>query len=58
VLVGLQKAAEISASNIVIDQQHGILTTHLVAVATVLLSSATPACSPAVPGAELCANAQ
>jgi hypothetical protein len=56
--VGLQKAAEISASNIVINQQDGILTAHLVEVATVLLSNATPACSPAVPGAELCATAQ
>jgi hypothetical protein len=53
VLAGLQKAAEISASNIVIGEQDGILTARVVEVANVLLSNATPSCSPAVPGAEL-----
>jgi hypothetical protein len=52
-LAALQKAMEVSASSIVIDKQDGILTAHVVEVATVLLSSATPACRAGVPGAEL-----
>jgi hypothetical protein len=52
-LAALQKAMEISASSIDIHKQDGILTAHVVEVATVLIISATPTCRVAVPGAEL-----
>jgi hypothetical protein len=52
-LAALHKAMEVSASSIVIDKQDGILTAHVVEVATVLFSSPTQACRAAVPGAEL-----
>jgi hypothetical protein len=57
VLAALAKAMEISASNIVIDKQDGILTAHVVEVATALLSSVTPPCSVAVQGAALSSEA-
>jgi hypothetical protein len=57
VLAALEKAMEISASNIAINKPDGILTAHVVEVATALLSSATLPCSVAVQGAALSSEA-